>query len=128
MFLHSDCSFGGMTIEGSPLSPGKHAYHHLSGSFTNFLLGGSGSVTITNLAAPPPPTSIVNPSLQGGFFSASFQTANGMEYQVQYTTNFTLPASSWTTLTTVSGNGSLTNFTDTGASASSARYYRMSIR
>jgi hypothetical protein len=51
-------------------------------------------------------------------------TAPGKAYQLQWTTN--LSSGSWYNLTTVTGNGSVTNCVDTNAS-SAARYYRLQL-
>ena len=123
MNLHTDCTLGAMRIEGTHLSLGTHTYAQLSAEFTNFLQGGLGSITITG---PPPPTINVNAiTAQSGNFSASFQTVNGLEYEVLCSTNLTLPLSSWLVLTNCTGNGSTVSFTDTGASA--ARFYRIAV-
>jgi predicted alpha-1,2-mannosidase len=126
MNLHSVCLFAGMTIEGHSLINGTYTYAQLSSTYTNFLPGGSGSITITNPVLPAPVFSNPSMSLQGGNFSASFPTINGVQYEIQYTTNLSLPFSQWTTLNTVTGNGSAINITDSTA-LDAVRFYRILI-
>jgi len=126
MNLHSACLFAGMMIEGHSLTNGTYTYAWLSSTYTNFLPGGSGSITITNSVFPAPVFSNLSMSLQGGNFSASFQTINGVQYEIQYTTNLSLPFSQWTTLNTMTGNGSAINITDSTA-PDAARFYRILI-
>jgi alpha-L-fucosidase 2 len=54
MNLHQNCAFTAVTIEGVSLSAGTHTYSELSSSFTNFLSGGSGSITVQSYGPPPP--------------------------------------------------------------------------
>jgi fibronectin type 3 domain-containing protein len=68
---------------------------------------------------------LVNRSYQGTSFSAAFQTQSGVQYTILSATNL-YPPVAWTPLTTITGNGSMTNFTDTGVAGSRARYYRIS--
>jgi hypothetical protein len=121
MNLHTNCTFSGMEIEGTTLSLGLHTYAQLSSSFTNFLPGGSGSITITGLTPPV----IGNLAMQSGGFSVSFQSVNGAQYQILSATNLTLPPALWTVLRTLTGNGSTMNFTDTSAPTAQTRYYRI---
>ncbi len=123
MNLHTNCNFGGMEIEGTSLSLGLHTYAQLSSTFTNFLPGGSGTITITGLMQPV----IGNLSMQTGGFSASFQTAYGALYEILSATNLTLPLASWTVLATLTGNGSTMSFTDTNAPTAQARYYQIAV-
>jgi fibronectin type 3 domain-containing protein len=59
----------------------------------------------------------------GGTFSASFQSQNGISYDIQYKND--LGASQWTTLTTLAGNGAVLSFTDPGpVSPTRMRVYR----
>jgi hypothetical protein len=47
MILHQHCVFGAVTIEGTPLSVGKHTYPELVAAYpNNFPAGGSGSITV----------------------------------------------------------------------------------
>ncbi|HEY3762858.1 MAG TPA: GH92 family glycosyl hydrolase [Verrucomicrobiae bacterium] len=121
MNLHANCTFGGMKIEGNPLSPGLHTYAQLSSTFTNFLPGGSGSITITG----PTPPAIGDLSMQAEGFSASFKTVYGAQYQILSATNLALPLALWTVLATLTGNGSTMSFTDTSAPAAQACYYQI---
>jgi len=53
--LHQDCYFPAVIVEGTPLTPGAHAYADLATQFpTNFPTGGSGSITIQPFALPEP--------------------------------------------------------------------------
>ena len=59
MNLHQNCTFSGVTIEGTPLSPGTYSYAQLSANFpNNFLPGGSGSITVAVSSGPPGPTAV----------------------------------------------------------------------
>ncbi|HEY3763193.1 MAG TPA: PKD domain-containing protein [Verrucomicrobiae bacterium] len=55
MNLHTNVIFGNLTIEGTTLANGTYTYNYLTNSFTNFLAGGSGSITIATPVAPPAP-------------------------------------------------------------------------
>jgi hypothetical protein len=47
MILHQHCVFSAVTIEGTPLSVGKHTYPELATAYpNNFPAGGSGSITV----------------------------------------------------------------------------------
>jgi hypothetical protein len=59
-----------------------------------------------------------------GSFSASFQTQNGVTYTIQYKDD--LNAASWSTLTTIPGDGAVKSFTDPGA-AVAQRFYQVSV-
>lgn len=53
--LHSAVFFSAVTIEGTALTRGAHAYAALVGQFpTNFPAGGSGSITVQPYSPPPP--------------------------------------------------------------------------
>jgi hypothetical protein len=65
---------------------------------------------------------LVNSSYGAGNFSASFQSEVSVAYQVQYTTDLNAP--SWTTLTTLAGDGALMSFVDSTAGGQS-RFYRL---
>lgn len=67
-----------------------------------------------------PPLSLGGLSYVSGTFSASFLTAPGMSYQIQYKTDLQSPV--WVTLTNFVGDGSVKTFTD--ATADPARFYR----
>jgi PKD repeat protein len=58
MNLHTNVIFGNLTIEGTTLTNGVYTYNYLTNQFTNFLAGGSGSITIATPIAPPAPTGV----------------------------------------------------------------------
>jgi hypothetical protein len=70
------------------------------------------------------PTSLTGATYAGGTFSASFQTVAGLQYTVEYTDN--LNTLVWTTLTVITGDGTLKSFTDPGP-LPPTRFYRISI-
>jgi hypothetical protein len=70
------------------------------------------------------PTTLSGASYTGGAFSASFQTAAGLHYTVQYTDS--LNTLVWTTLTVIAGDGTLKSFTDPGP-LPPTRFYRISV-
>jgi uncharacterized repeat protein (TIGR01451 family) len=73
----------------------------------------SGSVVTTVNATPPQPTIIPGSvSYSGGTFSASFGTVNGGSYTVQYKDD--LNTAMWTTLTVITGDGTVKTFSDPG--------------
>jgi hypothetical protein len=68
------------------------------------------------------PVTILNPAVIGGDFVLSFNTVSNRSYTVQYC-DF-LPASAWTNLTMVNGNGSLMTVTNLNA-PNGKRFYRV---
>lgn len=81
-----------------------------------------GNIGGTNGAAQP---TITNPQFAAGSFSASFLSENGVNYEVQYKND--LSAVGWTTLTTISGDGTVKTFTDAAFAADPMRFYRIVI-
>jgi uncharacterized repeat protein (TIGR01451 family) len=69
------------------------------------------------------PVQLTGASYTGGNFSASFQTATGFNYTVEYKNNLNDPL--WTTLTVIAGDGTLKSFTDIGP-LPPMRFYRVS--
>lgn len=59
MNLHTNVIFGSLTIEGTTLTNGVYTYSYLTNNFTNFLTGGSGSITIATPVAPPAPIGVL---------------------------------------------------------------------
>ncbi len=54
MWLHQNCAFTAVSIEGTPLSSGTHFFAELNANFPNtFPPGGSGSITVQPFGAPP---------------------------------------------------------------------------
>lgn len=83
------------------------------GTFANF-----------GISQTPPSPTLTGLTYSAGSFSASFQTQNGVTYTIQYKDD--LNATTWQTLTTVSGDGTVKSFTDSGA-AGAQRFYQVSV-
>jgi hypothetical protein len=64
-------------------------------------------------------------SYSGGTFSALFQTANGVTYEVEYTDSLTAPVT-WTLLEVIVGDGTIKPISDPGP-LPPTRYYRIVI-
>ena len=100
---------------------GLGATSHLNGeimtaTFSNFQI---------STGAVQTPIQIVNISRTGGTFSAAFNTDAGASYTVQY--KDALGAATWSTLTTVAGDGTLKTFSDgPPASTTGHRFFRVS--
>jgi len=55
MYLHQNCTFSAVNIEGISLSSGAHYYPELAANFPkNFVAGGSGRLTVQPYGPPPP--------------------------------------------------------------------------
>jgi hypothetical protein len=78
--------------------------------------------TLTLLPATGP--TLTSSSYSGGMFSASFATFNGLHYTVAYKDHFSDPT--WTTLTVITGDGSVKSFTDPGP-LPPTRFYRVTV-
>ena len=53
MFLHQDCQFGAVIINGTSLPPGTYSYDQLIAQFPgNFASGGSGSISVSPTNVP----------------------------------------------------------------------------
>src|SRR5581483_368000 len=127
MNLHQNCTFAGVTIEGTRLGPGSHTYAELVSEFPDsFVSGGSGSVTVappTGVGGPPGP--VLPP---GGL--AVFRE-NG---SVALTWNASAGASSYTVSRSITSGGpytpianvSGTTYTDAGLSNGVTYYYVVS--
>jgi hypothetical protein len=77
--------------------------------------------------AVPVTTTLVRPKYTSGQFMTFFQTQNGSSYVVQFKDN--LNTASWTTLTTIPGDGTVKSFTDAGpVSATGSRFYRITVQ
>ncbi len=82
---------------------------------------------ISQGAVPPTPPTLGRFSYAGGQFSARFQTENGIVYIVEYKDDLNLVP--WTTLTTVSGDGTVKSFTDAGpVSPTGSRFFRIRVQ
>lgn len=68
------------------------------------------------------PVTILNPAHSGGVTTFSFLSQSGHTHFVEYKNALT--DGSWTSLTNITGNGSITNVTDNSAS-NSTRFYRV---
>jgi len=77
--------------------------------------------SITQSAAQPTITSL---AYTAGSFSGSFLSQNGFNYVVQYKDE--LNASTWQTLTTIPGDGTVKSFTDPSP-AGTQRFYQVSV-
>lgn len=87
-------------------------------TFRNFLIS-QGVVPVT--------TTITRPRFASGQFTAFFQTQNGSSYVVEYKDN--LNTVSWSTLTTIPGDGTEKSFNDPGpVSATGNRFYRITVQ
>lgn len=84
-----------------------------TGMFSNF--------TISQAAAPP---RIVNMSYSGGRFNLGFATEGGATYRVEYKNDLNDPT--WTTLTTVTGDGNPAAINDPSATVP-RRFYRIRV-
>jgi hypothetical protein len=67
-------------------------------------------------------TQVVNGHTQ---MAVHWLTAPGKAYEVQWSSN--LVGGTWNTLTTVSGDGTVTSYTDTNVSSSAMRFYRLRL-
>jgi hypothetical protein len=84
------------------------------------------SITVEGDAAQP---SFIpgSASYSGGTFTASFQTANGVNYQVQYADSLAPPVT-WNVLTNIVGDGTIKVITDPGPPpVSGMRFYQIVI-
>ena len=69
------------------------------------------------------PVTVVNPAYAAGVFSAGFQTVNGASYRILY--QDTLNTGAWNTLTTITGDGAVMTFTDSGPAPGGQRVYQV---
>ena len=123
MYLHTNCTFAAVTIEGTSLSAGTYSYSQLSSSFTNFLSGGSGSITVvpaSNLPGPTPVPSGLSATAGNAQVSLSWNTSLGAtNYNLKRSTTSGGP---YTNLVTLTG----TSYTDTGLANGTTYYYVVS--
>ncbi len=101
---------------------GTDTFYYLA---TDGQVGGTnvGLVTVNISAAAP--IQIRTPVYNGATFSASFATANGVTYIVEY--KDALNAGSWTFLTTITGDGTVKTFTDMGPLPAN-RFYQIRVQ
>jgi hypothetical protein len=124
MNLHQNCTFAGVTIEGTSLSPGAHPYSELAGNFPgNFLPGGSGSITVAVPSGPPGPTSApsgLGASAGSEEVTLSWDASPGAtNYDIERSTSNGGP---YTTVATVTG----TSYTDINLTNGKTYYYVVS--
>jgi hypothetical protein len=72
----------------------------------------AGEVAVNVICGPGGTITITNPIKTTTTFTASFNTVAGVDYQVRY--KDTIDALTWTTLTVISGDGTVKSFTDNG--------------
>ena len=72
-----------------------------------------------------PPTSLIQPKIQGTQVTFNVTTQPGLLYTVQWASDLT--SNNWTTLTTISGNGQNLSVFDPLASNPGHRFYRVTI-
>jgi len=77
------------------------------------------------LGTPAAPVALLNPAHSGNTTTFSFLTQSGHTHYVEFKTS--INDVNWTPLTTIGGNGSMTNVTDSGAS-NSTRFYRVNTQ
>jgi hypothetical protein len=100
----------------------QNAFPANAGVYTVAITNVYGSVTSNPAILTVLPLAITAPAiLASGQFQFGFDTATGVNYAVQYSTNLM----QWFPLVTVSGNGELLNLIDPGATGSRARFYRI---
>jgi hypothetical protein len=90
--------------------------------------GGGGSVWFDNLyvtqtQAAAPPSFSIKTSVSGGQINISFPTVNGLTYDVLSTGDLKNQTSTWQTIGTVSGDGTVKSVSDTLGGA--GRFYRV---
>jgi mono/diheme cytochrome c family protein len=120
MNLLQNCTFAAVAIEGTTLDPGTYSYAELSARFpSNFLPGGSGSLTVSPFSPPGPVTPPGGLSALAGnaSVSLSWNPSPGA-------TNYVLQRSSanggpYTLVASLAG----TNFTDTNVLNGTTYYY-----
>jgi len=99
-------------------------------------LGGTNTIKVSNTSAsdvnanfymlvPVIPVLNLTASISGANIHIQFQSQNGHSYVVQWSSSLTAP--SWSTLTTIPGDGTVKTATDTIGSASQ-RFYRVSVQ
>jgi hypothetical protein len=120
-----DACSGSVTITATPASGSSFAL----GTTTVTVRADDGNgntnvctfdVTVFKATAP----TIVNMSYSGGAFSFDFASQNGCTYIVEYRS--LVDSGSWTTLTTVSGDGSVKHVVDSNPTVD-PRFYRVRV-
>jgi hypothetical protein len=102
----------------------KNVFPPNAGIYSVAITNVYGSVTSNPALLTVLPPGITAPArLASGQFQFSFDTANGVSYAVQYSTNLT----DWYLLMTVGGNGSPLTLIDPNTAGSQQRYYRIGL-
>jgi hypothetical protein len=134
---YTDWDTWAKTINGGPpLTVGTNAVMHLKSDdiyldvvFTSWSISSGGSFSYMRStpspSTPPPPASILNPTLNGSTFSFYCNTQTGHLYSIQFTS--AINPAGWSVLTNFSGTGSLVQVKDSTL-ANSAQFYRVQIQ
>jgi len=116
--------FNGTTLNGatSPMLNLPNAFPANAGVYTVVITNVYGSLTSNPAMLTVSPLIIAAPAIPaGGQFQFSFDTATGVNYVVQYSTNLT----QWLPFLTVGGVGAPLTLTDPNAAGSPQRFYRI---
>ena len=99
-----------------------NAFSANAGIYTVVITNVYGSVTSSPARLTVLPLEIIAPiRLADGQFQFTFDTASGVQYEVEYSTNLT----DWQPLMTVGGNDAPLTLTDPNTAGSRQRYYRL---
>jgi fibronectin-binding autotransporter adhesin len=123
-----------IALSGGAVNPGNSTFASIDG--TNGISAGifstsvdaSGSIILSYTAGPVPPAPVIDGNINGaGTTNAMFSwtASNGVTYDVQYKESLTDPA--WTTLGSVTANGSSASFTDMTNPPADHRFYRVVV-
>lgn len=100
----------------------SNIFPNMAGTYTVTISNVYGSVTSSPALLTAKPIGITSPAIRAaGHFQFSFQSAPGVNYGVQYSTNLI----EWLSLVTLNGNGTLLTYIDTNTPASQQRFYRI---
>jgi hypothetical protein len=123
MNLLQNCTFAAVAIEGTSLAPGTYSYAILSAAYpSNFLAGGSGSLTVSLPVAPGPVSAPGGLSALAGNASISLSwnpSPGATNYLLQRSTTNGGP---YATVASLPG----TNYTDTNVVNGTTYYYVVS--
>ena len=89
-----------------------------------FTLKYDGSMTFTRAVTEPPAPQIMSVTRASGTTTIYFTTVSGATYTLYHSTALTTPLASWTSSSTLTGDGGTDNLTDSSTDA--ARFYRVS--
>ena len=100
----------------------QNAYSPNAGNYSVVITNVYGSITSNPAMLTVLPLGITAPAiLASGKFQLSFDTATGVDYEVDYSTNL----ADWNPLTTVGGNGAPLTVIDPNTAANPQRFYRI---